>query len=68
MNGDRLPRRQGLVLEVASQQGQLWQETLLGRYYRVTGPIMGRYLLANEVETVEEPIDPDEVLIRARSM
>jgi len=44
------------------------QETLLGRYYRVTGPIMGRYLLANEVETVEEPIDPDEVLIRARSM
>jgi replication factor A1 len=44
------------------------QQSLLGRYYSVTGPIMGRYLLANEVEAVEEPIDPDEVLIRARSM
>ncbi|MFB6110543.1 MAG: replication factor A [Halodesulfurarchaeum sp.] len=44
------------------------QQRLLGRYYRVTGPIMGRYLLANEVESVEEPVDPDEVLIRARSM
>ncbi|MFB6085678.1 MAG: replication factor A [Halodesulfurarchaeum sp.] len=44
------------------------EETVLGRYYEVTGPVMGRYLLANEVEELTEPIDPDEVLIRARSM
>ena len=44
------------------------EETVLGRYYSVTGPVMGRYLLANEVEALTEPIDPDEVLIRARSM
>jgi ssDNA-binding replication factor A large subunit len=44
------------------------EETILGRYYRVTGPVMGRYLLANEVEELTEPVDPDDVLIRARSM
>ncbi|MBS3761534.1 replication factor A [Halodesulfurarchaeum sp.] len=44
------------------------EETVLGRYYRVTGPVMGRYLLANEVEELTEPVDPDDVLIQARSM
>jgi ssDNA-binding replication factor A large subunit len=44
------------------------EETILGRYYRVTGPVMGRYLLANEIEELTEPVDPDDVLIRARSM
>ncbi|MDZ7850019.1 MAG: replication factor A [Halodesulfurarchaeum sp.] len=44
------------------------EETVLGRYYEVTGPVMGRYLLANEVEALSELADPDEVLIRARSM
>ncbi|APE94588.1 replication factor A [Halodesulfurarchaeum formicicum] len=44
------------------------EDTLLGRYYSVTGPVMGRYLLANEVEELKEPVDPDDVLIRARSM
>jgi replication factor A1 len=44
------------------------EATILGRYYRVTGPIMGRYLLANETEELGEPADPDDVLIRARSM
>jgi replication factor A1 len=44
------------------------EETVLGRYYAVTGPVMGRYLLANEVEELTEPVDPDDVLIRARSM
>ena len=68
----------GIDLDAAKQMAQdaldttvvadEMQQSLLGRYYSVTGPIMGRYLLANEVEAVEEPIDPDEVLIRARSM
>ncbi len=44
------------------------RETVLGRYYRVAGPTMGRYLLANEVESVTGGADPDSVLIKARSM
>jgi replication factor A1 len=43
-------------------------EQLVGRYYRVTGPTVGRYLLANETETLHEPADPEAVLIRARSI
>jgi replication factor A1 len=44
------------------------RETVLGRYYRVRGPTMGRYLLANEVEQSAAGTDPDSVLIKARSM
>jgi replication factor A1 len=40
----------------------------LGRYYRVAGPTMGRYVLANEVTTLGEPSDAESVLIRARSI
>lgn len=41
---------------------------LLGRYYRVTGPIIGRYLLVNEVERLNEPADHEAVLLTARSI
>ena len=44
------------------------REMILGRYYRVEGPTMGRYLLANEVEALRGGVDPDAVLIKARSM
>jgi replication factor A1 len=44
------------------------REQTLGRYYRVAGPTMGRYLLANEVEELTGPADAENVLIRARSM
>ncbi|MFB6268082.1 MAG: replication factor A [Halodesulfurarchaeum sp.] len=44
------------------------REDVLGRYYRVRGPTMGRYLLANEVEPIVGEADPDAVLIKARSM
>lgn len=44
------------------------RDTTLGRYYRLTGPVMGRYLLVNEVERVDTPTDPEEILIRARSI
>jgi replication factor A1 len=40
----------------------------LGRYYRVSGPTMGRYLLANETERLAEPADAESVLITARSI
>ncbi|MFB6134886.1 MAG: replication factor A [Halanaeroarchaeum sp.] len=42
--------------------------SVLGRYYRITGPTMGRYVLANEVEEMDAPADHESVLIKARSM
>jgi replication factor A1 len=44
------------------------REKTLGYYYRVTGPTLGRYVLANEVERLTEPADPEAVLIKARSI
>jgi len=44
------------------------REKTLGRYYRVTGPTMGRYLLADEVEELAAPADAESVLIKARSI
>jgi len=41
---------------------------VLGRYYRVTGPTMGRYVLANDAEELGGPADAEGVLIKARSM
>jgi replication factor A1 len=42
-------------------------EGILGRYYRVTGPTLGRYVLADETE---EPgsVDVERALINARSI
>ena len=44
------------------------REKTLGYYYRVTGPTLGRYVLADEVERLTEPADPEAVLIKARSV
>jgi len=44
------------------------REKTLGRYYRVSGPTMGRYLLADEVEELAGPADAEELLIKARSI
>ena len=44
-------------------------ETVLGRYYRVSGPMLGRYLLVNEMAEISGPTtDPEELLIKARSI
>ncbi|PSQ34039.1 replication factor A [Halobacteriales archaeon SW_12_69_24] len=43
-------------------------ETVLGRYYRVTGPTLGRYVLADDIETLGGPPDAESVLIKARSL
>ncbi|MGM0399331.1 MAG: replication factor A [Halobacteriota archaeon] len=43
-------------------------ESILGRYYRIQGPTMGRYVLANDVEEIGVEADPEAVLIKARSM
>ncbi|WP_435100623.1 replication factor A [Halarchaeum sp. P4] len=68
----------GISLEEAKQQAMdaldttvvadEMREMLLGQYYRVTGPTLGRYVLANEVEELSEPTDAESVLIKARSM
>ncbi len=44
------------------------RDRTLGRYYRVRGPEMGRYVLADEVERLDAPADAESVLIRARSI
>ncbi len=44
------------------------REMTLGHYYHVTGPTMGRYLLANDVELLSGPVDAEAALIKARSM
>jgi replication factor A1 len=43
-------------------------DATLCQYYRVSGPIMGRYLLVNDFERVDQMHDPEEILIRARSI
>jgi replication factor A1 len=44
------------------------REAVLGRYYRIAGPRFNRYVLANDVEELDEPVDPEAVLIKARSI
>ena len=41
---------------------------VLGRYYRVSGPTLGRYVLANDIEQLGEPTETESVLIKARSI
>lgn len=41
-------------------------DEILGQYYRVSGPIMGQYLLADEFEQVGQVDDLDAILSRAR--
>ena len=44
------------------------REETLGQYYHVVGPTFGRYVLADDVERLTEPADPEAVLIKARSI
>ena len=41
---------------------------ILGRYFTVTGPTLGQYVLANEFEQHDGPADAESVLIKARSI
>ncbi len=43
-------------------------DKVLGTYYRIEGPTFGRYVLADDVEAFEDPIDAEPLLIKARSM
>ncbi|QGN07839.1 replication factor A [Halorhabdus sp. CBA1104] len=44
------------------------REKILGRYYRVQGPTFGRYLLADDVAQLDDAVDPEAALIKARSI
>ncbi|WP_265109791.1 replication factor A [Halosolutus halophilus] len=44
------------------------REKVVGTYYRIEGPTFGRYVLADDVEELDGPADPEELLIKARSM
>jgi replication factor A1 len=41
---------------------------VLGRYYRVSGPTLGRYVLANDIERLGGPTETESVLIKARAI
>jgi replication factor A1 len=41
---------------------------VVGWYYRVRGPTFRRYVLADEVERLDGPVDTEETLIKARSI
>jgi len=41
---------------------------ILGWYYRVRGPTFRRYVLAEEAERLDGPVDVEETLIKARSI
>ncbi|MFC6725033.1 replication factor A [Halobium palmae] len=68
----------GVTLEEAKQQAMDALDTtvvademrasVLGRYYRVAGPTLGRYVLVNDFETLTEPADAESALIKARSI
>jgi len=67
----------GIELEDAKQQAKDALDTsvvadgirtdILGRYYRVTGPTLGRYVLANEFEQLDSPTDAASMLADARA-
>ncbi|MFC4359660.1 replication factor A [Halobium salinum] len=68
----------GVTLEDAKQQAMDALDTtvvademrasVLGRYYRVAGPTLGRYVLVNEFELLDGPADAESALIKARSI
>jgi replication factor A1 len=44
------------------------QGDLLGHYFEVSGPVFGRYVLVDEFERLDSPVDPESALIKARSI
>jgi ssDNA-binding replication factor A large subunit len=44
------------------------RSSILGEYYRVEGPTLGRYVLADDCETLTDPVDAEAALIKARSI
>ena len=68
----------GIDLDEAKQMAQDALDTtvvveemtgdLLGQYFRVSGPVFSRFVLVDEFERLNDPADPEAVLIKARSI
>ena len=68
----------GVSLETAKDMAQEALDTsvvaeemeadILGRYYRVSGPVFGRYVLVDDHEALRGDVDAESVLIEARSI
>jgi len=51
--------------------GEEMADRIVGRYYRVRGPTLGRYVLADDFEELsgaDDTVDAESLLIRARSL
>jgi ssDNA-binding replication factor A large subunit len=70
LTGITLDRAQEMAMDAldTSVVADEMHEKVLGQYYRVVGPTLGRYVLANEFEELGSPADPEAVLIKARSI
>ena len=70
LTGITLERAQEMAKDAldTSVVGDEIREKTLGRYYRVVGPTFGRYVLADEFEQLNDPVDPEQALIKARSI
>ncbi len=68
----------GIELEEAKQQAMDALDTtvvadgiradIVGRYFRVSGPTLGRYVLANDFEQLARPTDTEATLTKVRSL
>lgn len=43
-------------------------DRVVGRYYHIEGPVIGRYVMADDVELLGAPTDTESLLIEARSI
>jgi replication factor A1 len=57
--------RDALKREVVAEQ---MKDIVVGRYYTITGPELGRYVLANEFEPAEVTVDAEATIVKVRSM
>jgi len=70
LTGISLQEAQDMAMDAldTSVVGDEMRDRTLGHYYRVSGPTMGRYLLADNFEELDERADHEDLLIRARSV
>jgi replication factor A1 len=70
LTGITLDEAQQMAMDALDTEvvGDEMRERTLGQYYRVAGPVMGRYLLADDFDSIDEHPAHEDVLIRARSI
>jgi len=77
LDRDATERVTGIEMEEAKQEAMDALDTsvvtdrikslLVGRYFRIEGPRVGRYVLGDDVEEIDETPDADALLMEARS-